>query len=289
MVIADRPAFVVDDWIQRMIDLPGRSAYRNIDGHRCHSLEWGDPSNPKVMLLLHGFLGNAHWWDLVAPCFAADYRVIALDFWGMGDSDRRERYNNQLFVDQVGEVLRSFSEPATLMGHSFGGRIAVFAAHGFPQHISHAIVVDTKLGFPDQPIRPRFVARPKRLYPDLETVHSRFRFVPEEPPVLPAVMRHLAEHAARRQSDGYRWKFDEALMGGLDWQTVTEGELLQQIALPIDYIAGELSEVVPADLAQRIGKALRNGRGPIIIPSAHHHVPVNQPLALVAALRALLI
>jgi pimeloyl-ACP methyl ester carboxylesterase len=225
----------------------------------------------------------------VAPCFAADYRVIAIDFWGMGDSDRREHYTNQAFVDQVGEVLRTIDGPVTLMGHSFGGRITVFAAHAHPQHISRAIIVDTKLGFPDRPIRPRFVARPKRLYPDLETVHNRFRFVPEEPPVLPAVMRHLAGHAARRQNDGYLWKFDEALMGGLDWQTVTEGELLQQITLPIDYIAGELSEVVPADLAQRIGKALRNGRGPIIIPSAHHHVPVNQPLALVAALRALLV
>jgi hypothetical protein len=42
-------------------------------------------------------------------------------------------------------------------------------------------------------------------------------------------------------------------------------------------------------LADRIGKALRNGRGPVVIPAAHHHVPVNQPLALVAAMRALLI
>ena len=75
---------------------------------------------------------------------------------------------------------------------------------------------------------------------------------------------------------------------GVDWQSVTEGELLEKIDLPIDFIAGELSEVVPGDLGARIGKALRNGRGPITIPSAHHHVPVNQPLALVAALRALL-
>jgi pimeloyl-ACP methyl ester carboxylesterase len=70
---------------------------------------------------------------------------------------------------------------------------------------------------------------------------------------------------------------------------VAEGDLLQEIQLPMDFIAGELSEVVPPALAQRIGKALRNGRGPVVIPSAHHHVPVNQPVALVAAMRALLI
>jgi pimeloyl-ACP methyl ester carboxylesterase len=289
MMIADKPALVADDWVQRMIDTPGRSAYQNIDGHDTHYLEWGDPRNARVMLLLHGFLGNAHWWDFVAPWFAADYRVMAIDFCGMGDSAARAMYTNQVFVDQVGAVLREIESPVTLVGHSFGGRIAVFAAHAFPAHIARGVIVDTKLGFPDRPIRPRFLPRPKRLYADLDTVYSRFRFVPEEPPVLPAIMQHLARHSAKRHGDGYMWKFDETLLGGVDWQSVTEGELLERIELPLDFIAGELSEVVPLDLAVRIGAALRNGRGPITIPSAHHHVPVNQPLALVAALRALLI
>jgi pimeloyl-ACP methyl ester carboxylesterase len=289
MMLAEKPTLVADDWVQRMIDTPGRSAYQNIDGHVTHCLEWGDPANPRVMLLLHGFLGNAHWWDFIAPWFAADYRVVAIDFWGMGDSGARGKYTNQLFVDQIGAVLRSISSPVTLVGHSFGGRIAVFAAHEFSEHIARGIIVDTKLGFPDRPIRPRFTPRPKRLYPDLETVYGRFRFVPEEPPVLPAIMQHLARHSAKRVDGGYLWKFDGALMGGVDWQSVTEGELLEKIGVPLDFIAGELSEVVPSDLGLRIGKALRNGRGPIIIPSAHHHIPVNQPLVLVAALRALLI
>jgi pimeloyl-ACP methyl ester carboxylesterase len=202
---------VADDWVQRMIDSPGRSAYQNDEGRRTHYLEWGDPCNPRVMLLLHGFLGHAHWWDFVAPWFAAEYRVMAIDFCGMGDSSHQPHYSNQVFVDQVGAVLRT-------------------------------------IGSAD-----------------------------------------LARHSANQLSDGYMWKFDEALLGGVDWRSVTEGELLHEIAVPLDFIAGELSEVVSAELAQRIGKALRNGRGPITIPSAYHHVPVNQPLALVAALRSLLI
>jgi pimeloyl-ACP methyl ester carboxylesterase len=280
---------VADDWVQRMIDNPGRSAYQNDEGRRTHYLEWGDPRNPRVMLLLHGFLGHAHWWDFVAPWFAAEYRVMAIDFYGMGDSSHQPHYGNQMFVDQVGAVLRNVGSPVTVVGHSFGGRITVFAAHAFPQLIARGIVVDTKLGFADIPFQPRFAPRPKRLYPDLATVHSRFRFVPEEPPVLPAIMQHLARHSANQVSDGYMWKFDEALLGGVDWRSVTEGELLHEISVPLDFIAGELSEVVSAELAQRIGKALRGGRGPITIPAAYHHVPVNQPLALVAALRSLLI
>jgi pimeloyl-ACP methyl ester carboxylesterase len=60
-----------------MIDSPGRSAYQNDEGRLTHYLEWGDPRSAKVLLLLHGFLGHAHWWDFVAPWFAADYRVMA--------------------------------------------------------------------------------------------------------------------------------------------------------------------------------------------------------------------
>jgi pimeloyl-ACP methyl ester carboxylesterase len=65
--------------------------------------------------------------------------------------------------------------------------------------------------------------------------------------------------------------------------------LFAQIQVPVDFICGEFSLVVPGDLAIRIGAALRDGRGPIVIPSAYHHVPVDQPLALAATLRALLI
>jgi pimeloyl-ACP methyl ester carboxylesterase len=56
----------------------------------------------------------------------------------------------------------------------------------------------------------------------------------------------------------------------------------------MDFIAGELSGVVSSGLAIRICQALRRGRGLVVIPSAHHRIPAKQPLALVAAIRALL-
>jgi pimeloyl-ACP methyl ester carboxylesterase len=286
---AEKIAPVADDWVQRMIALPGRSGFLRTADHATHYLEWGDSSNPRVLLLLHGFLGHAHWWDFIAPWFAAEYRVIAIDFGGMGDSSYRPKYSNASFVEEVGALLQmTGSTSVTLVGHSFGGRVTVFAAHQYPQYLKRAIVVDSKIGFADRPVRPRFERRTKKLYPDLDTACKHFRFMPEEPPVLPNVMRHLALHSVKQQGNGYVWKFDDALMGGVDWDETPEGELMTKIELPMDFICGEFSVVVPPDLALRIGKTLRNGRGPIVIPSAYHHIPVDQPLSLVAALRALL-
>jgi pimeloyl-ACP methyl ester carboxylesterase len=165
----------------------------------------------------------------------------------------------------------------------------VFAAHEYPQLLKRALIIDTNIGFADQPLRTRFMQRPKKIYPDLETACARFRFVPDEPPILPRIMQHLAMHSIKPQAGGFTWKFDEIPVGSVGWEQVAEGELLKDIELPMDFIAGEFSEVVPPQLAERVGKALRHGRGPIVIPSAYHHVPVDQPLALAAAMRALLL
>ena len=195
---------VADDWVQRMIDSPGRSGHLKSGEHTTHYLEWGDASNPRVLLLLHGFRGHAHWWDFVAPWFAADYRVIAPDFSGMGDSSARLNYHRSDFVAEVLAILKMIGAKAvTLVGHSFGGRIAVFAAHEYPQLLAHAIVIDTNIGFADQPLRTRFVQRPKKIYPDFKTACSRFRFVPDEPPILPRIMQHLAAHSIKQQDGGF--------------------------------------------------------------------------------------
>jgi pimeloyl-ACP methyl ester carboxylesterase len=280
-----------DDWVQRMIDSPGISGQLKTGSDSVtHFLQWGESSNPRVLLLLHGFLGHAHWWDFVAPWFAADYRVIAMDFGGMGDSSPRPTYSNAACVSEVGAVLKMLgSRSVTLIGHSFGGRITVLAANEFPQYLQRAVVVDTKIGFPDRPARPRFKPGIKRTYPDLASICDHFRFVPAEPPVLPSIMSHLALHSVKRQSDGFVWKFDPALRGRIDWGSEIDGDVLAAVDLRVDFVAGEFSEVVPKDLADRVGKVLRLGRGPVIIPCAYHHIPVDQPLGLVSALRALLI
>ena len=285
----EKIAPVADDWVQRMIDSPGRSGHLKSGDQLTHYLEWGDSSNARVLLLLHGFRGHAHWWDFIAPWFADDYRVIAIDFAGMGDSSSRLKYTRATFVAEVQAVIEmTGSKTVTLVGHSFGGRITVLAAHQYPQLLERALVIDSNIGFADQTTRHRFAPRPKKVYSDLETACNRFRFIPDEPPILPRIMRHLAVHSIKRQDDGFVWKYDDALLTNIDWEQVAEGELLKDLEVPMDFIAGEFSAVVPPELAERIGKALRNGRGPIVIPSSYHHVPVDQPLALVAAMRALL-
>ena len=55
-------------------------------GLKIHVVAWGE-SNPQTILLHHGFLDHARSWQPVAEELAEQYRVLALDARGHGDSD----------------------------------------------------------------------------------------------------------------------------------------------------------------------------------------------------------
>src|SRR5437762_1754794 len=67
---------------------PSNYSSRNVvvNGVRLHTLEWGDPSLPPV-LMMHGNGLSAHTWDFVSLALSDRYHVVALDQRGHGDSE----------------------------------------------------------------------------------------------------------------------------------------------------------------------------------------------------------
>ncbi len=83
----------------------GADRVATANGLRLHYLEWGDPAKPP-MILLHGIARHAHTFDHVAPAFARDHHVIALDMRGHGDSAWSPE-GAYLVQDYVGTSRRS--------------------------------------------------------------------------------------------------------------------------------------------------------------------------------------
>ncbi|HXG79137.1 MAG TPA: alpha/beta hydrolase [Methyloceanibacter sp.] len=83
------------------------------------------------LLLLHGFGASTFTWRKIAPALAETHRVIAVDLKGFGQSDKPfdERYS---VVDQAELVAELIEEKdlreLTLVGHSFGGGVALLLA-----------------------------------------------------------------------------------------------------------------------------------------------------------------
>ncbi len=83
------------------------------------------------LLLIHGFGASTFTWRFMAPELAKTHRVIAVDLKGFGQSDKPfdERYS---VFDQA-ELLAQLIEEKdlrnlTLVGHSFGGGVALLLA-----------------------------------------------------------------------------------------------------------------------------------------------------------------
>ena len=60
--------------------------YATVNGLLFHYVDWGSCPRPS-MLLLHGFMGHARVWDVLATQFRNRYHVIALDQRGHGESE----------------------------------------------------------------------------------------------------------------------------------------------------------------------------------------------------------
>ncbi|MFM1885817.1 MAG: hypothetical protein RL026_974 [Pseudomonadota bacterium] len=280
--------------LQRSLAQPGQSRFADLAGIRMHYLEWEAPPGAPTLVLLHGFLAHAHWWDFVAPWLAADgYRVIAPDFGGMGDSSCRERYRDEDFVEEIGALLQHLGgAPCAVVGHSFGGRALLYACKAFPALIQRALIVDSRLSSPEDPMR-GFEEnwRPKKRYGSEAEILPRFVLRPEEPAPA-AALAHMARHSVRQDPDGWVWKFDEQitrLFRNVHTPRGDEHAAVAGLAVPVDLVRGEFSRVVTAQRAARLQAALGAGvREALVIPGGWHHLSVSEPVALVTALRALL-
>jgi pimeloyl-ACP methyl ester carboxylesterase len=279
------------DWISRALARPGQSRWADVPGNRIHYLEWDGPPDRPGILLVHGFRAHAHWWDFVAPWLAEDFRVLAMDLGGMGDSGRRANYSFNLFAEEIAGVLAHAQlREATLVGHSFGGSVSIDACYRFPELMRRAVIIDSRVNFADDEMR-SFDApmRPKKRYASAAAALQHFRLVPDQGGVPAPIFTHIAQHSLKEENGAWVWKFDDACWAPeLPPPVLTDGAMLARLPLPIDFICGEHSVAVPPALARRIGASLQRGRGPIVIPDAHHHVLLDQPLALTAVLRALL-
>src|SRR5512140_2736583 len=86
--LAPRPG--APDWFARALAVPFTDETADLDGP-IHYLAWGEPGR-RGLVFVHGGGAHAHWWTHVAATFASQFRVLALDLSGHGDSAHRDRY-----------------------------------------------------------------------------------------------------------------------------------------------------------------------------------------------------
>ncbi len=282
-----QPQDGIERWLRRNWDQAPDCFSVAVEGAAiaCRGWNLGAAHLPGIMLV-HGYRAHARWWDHIAPALADRYRLVALDLSGMGDSDRRAEYSRA----QMGREVLAVADhcgfrPATIIAHSFGALGSMMAARREPDRVHRLIIIDSALPTLDDTEK-QIPVWPERLYPDEETAISRFRLIPPGEWPHPSVLNYIARHSVRETEQGWTWKFDPMAPVSLNREDYRD--TLFGITVPVDVIHGDSTEVMMEARRAQMREMASNIGEDIAIPACHHHVLIEQPAALVTALRALL-
>ncbi|MDQ0691326.1 alpha/beta fold hydrolase [Arthrobacter sp. W4I7] len=247
---------------------------------RIRYYDWGPIDAPGVVLI-HGGLCHARWWDHIAPLLTG-HRVLAVDLSGHGDSGRRESYDAHRWAQEVLAVVKGsgLSRPV-LVGHSMGGQVAAAAAAAAPTEIGGVITIDTR--FNDQPYTHR--NKPSKAFKSLD--QGIAEFVPVHAAlggaVDPLLIRHIAESSLTTNGDSWRWKrADKYAIAHVPLRS-----LLPYVHAPLAIIRTEHG-LVTRDMSDEMRRLVPAPTAELELPGAGHNPMLEQPLALVTALRTLL-
>lgn len=259
---------------------------------KLHYVEWGAADAPPL-LLIHGGRDHCRNWDRVAGRLSRDWRIIAPDLRGHGDSQWSDSglytYDAWLWdLLALTEHLRL--ERATLVGHSLGGYIALRYAAAFPERMDRLVCIEGLGPSPAEVERSYRSPLPQRLrdealyrlalprraghrYASLEQAIDHFHG--RNPNLGREQAVQLASHGSRLLADGhYAWKFDDfSRKPAQRWNSEAElHEVIDAVTCPVLLPWGEDSFFQLADNQARIDR-FRQARVQLYANAGHwpHH------------------
>jgi len=248
-------------------------------------VDYGGEGRPP-MLLVHGGAAHARWWDFVAPALTGRFHVMALDQRGHGDSPWTAQwaYGSRHYAADLEAVIGGWGQGApVLVGHSMGGHSVMVYAAGHSERLRAMIAIDSIPAYPEHAVAAlgAIADRPASVYESIQDAVASFRLLPGETLAAPEVLRHVAELSFRQRADG-KWvhKMDRRTLRREPIQL--DGELAR-IRCPALLIKAAQSPVLSESFA--LAMAARMARGRMVeLENSNHHVPIDNPLGLVAAM-----
>ena len=142
-----------------------------IDGYNINYKISGD--GPKTAVMLQGWGTHLGVYDSVAATLNSGYRFVQLDFPGFGGSDEpREAWSVDDFADFFCKFMEALEiKKATLIGHSYGGRVIIKLAsrEKIPFEIDRIVLIDSAGIVPKKTLKQKIKIRQykilKKIFP----------------------------------------------------------------------------------------------------------------------------
>lgn len=265
-----------------------------VNGLNLHYLDWGGPSD-RVLLFVHGVNGTSHAFDHVAAELADEFRVLAIDQRGHGDSDwTREGYAVRRFASDLYEFAEAVKiAPYDLVGWSLGTRNGIpYAGDHSAAHLKHFIMVDygPEMSVASARNLVANTVNPPRGFRTRDDIYAYLR--ESFPRAVEVALRNVAEHNYRLNYAGrYVPKPDPEIF----WINGSFGvaevpylwEQFGKIVCPLLEMKGALSDYLSPEILERMQQA-QPSLEIIEIPEATHFIPYDNPTAFAQGIRRFL-
>lgn len=237
------------------------------------------------LVLLHGFGAHAYTWRHWAPDLARDHRVVLVDLKGFGAAPKPLDHAYSP-LDQAELVLRLMRgrnlEGATLVGHSYGGAVAlvlaVLLSEKDPQRLARMILL-AGAGYPQRlPRYMRLASLPAvgramlRLVPSRRLARAALRSAYGDPTRI--TTRQIEAYAEPlRTPEGRHGVIETARgIGGADAASWTSR--YPEIGVPTLLLWGDRDPIVPLEIGRRLEGTLPDAR--LVILEDCGHVPQEE-------------
>ncbi len=267
-----------------------------VHGHRRAFTIAGDGP---PLLLLHGIGSNRFTWRPVLPALARRFTVVAPDLLGHGESAKpRADYSIGGFANGMRDLLGVLGmERATVVGHSFGGGVAMQFAYQFPERTDRVVLeASGGLGREVTPLlRALTLPGAARVLAAIDATCGRvpIRAVEELSRRLPAGpiaadLREVASVLEGLRGRASRSAFLHVLSHVIDWRgqvvTMRDRSYLAQ-GMPVLVVWGEGDTVLPVSHASAAVESMPDAKL-ITMPGVGHFPHAERPAEFASAIIA---
>ena len=264
-------------------------------GLRFHYRDWtSQQANGPDLVLLHGYTGHCRSWDAFAKVMSKQYRVLALDQRGHGETEwaPADQYGTMEMVADLDAFVSALRLGSfVLLGLSMGGMVAIAYAGTRPAQLERLVIVDIAPEIASEGIRniQHSVARSDVF----DTVEEAFRRARVDNPIPPEGHHYDRVRASLMRTDEGKWtyRYDRALRDPGNQRlrlAVEEGwDSVASFNVPTLLIRGEHSPLLSRDVADKFVSIAKNSQL-VEVPGSGHPVPLDKPEGFLDAIQTFL-
>ncbi len=248
--------------------------------------EFGE-QNPEPLIILHGLYGSSDNWLSLGKRFSENYRVIIPDLRNHGQSPHSDIHSFPAMTEDLFEIFKKLNiKKANLLGHSMGGKLAMFFTSEYPDFVQRLVIADiSPRAYSDEKNAPN-ASFHKALMESLLSVdmNKLDDYAAAEDALSEAIsdkrLRQFMMKNLRKTDKGMEWQINlpvlknqlSAIMEGL----YPEDFNSMKIKTPSLFLRGENSDYIPLGDFNLIQHIFPNSRI-LTIPNAGHWLHAEQP------------